>query len=131
MDQENKRQAGRSEQAGTEGADTSSGFALLNHLPLEGKAVTEETVRKWNITLAKYKAGKAHLDQRVLDAERWWKLRNEITEEVRSDPKNDGFRSKSSWLHNVIVNKHADAVEAYHSRTSSRGRKATGSLPGP
>lgn len=77
------------------------------------QAVDEETVRKWNLLLAKYKAGKAHLDQRVIDAERWWKLRNEFTEEVRSDPKNTGFRSKSSWLHNVIVNKHADAIEAY------------------
>ncbi len=75
--------------------------------------ITEETLRKWNLLLAKYKAGKAHLDQRVLDAERWWKLRNEFNEEVRSDPKNDGFRSRSSWLHNVIVNKHADALDAY------------------
>ena len=77
------------------------------------QVVNEETVRKWNLLLTKYKAGKAHLDQRIVDAERWWKLRNEFTEEVRSDPKNDGFRSKSSWLHNVIVNKHADAIEAY------------------
>jgi hypothetical protein len=77
------------------------------------QVVNEETVRKWNLLLTKYKAGKAHLDQRVIDAERWWKLRNEFNEEVRSDPKNDGFRSKSSWLHNVIVNKHADAIEAY------------------
>ena len=77
------------------------------------QAVDSETVRKWNLLLAKYKSGKSHLDQRVIDAERWWKLRNEFTEEVRSDPKNTGFRSKSSWLHNVIVNKHADAIEAY------------------
>ncbi len=77
------------------------------------QVVNEETVRKWNLLLTKYKAGKAHLDQRIVDAERWWKLRNEFNEEVRSDPKNDGFRSKSSWLHNVIVNKHADAIEAY------------------
>ena len=74
------------------------------------QAVDAETLRKWNLLLAKYKSGKAHLDQRVIDAERWWKLRNEFTEEVRSDPKNTGFRSKSSWLHNVIVNKHADAI---------------------
>ena len=77
------------------------------------QVVNEETVRKWNLLLTKYKAGKAHLDQRIVDAERWWKLRNEFTEEVRSDPKSDGFRSKSSWLHNVIVNKHAVAIEAY------------------
>ena len=77
------------------------------------QAVDAETLRTWNLLLAKYKSGKAHLDQRVIDAERWWKLRNEFTEEVRSDPKNTGFRSKSSWLHNVIVNKHADAIEAY------------------
>ena len=77
------------------------------------EVITKETLAKWNLLLTKYKAGKAHLDQRVIDAERWWKLRNEFNEEVRSDQKNDGFRAKSSWLHNVIVSKHADMIEAY------------------
>ena len=78
-----------------------------------GQAVNGETLRKWNLLLARYKAGKAHLDRRVQDAERWWKLRSEFTREGRSDPKSGGFRSRSSWLHNVIVNKHADAMDAY------------------
>ena len=77
------------------------------------QVVNEETLREWGLLLTKYQGGKRHLDQRVKDAERWWKLRNEFNEEVRSDEKNDGFRAKSSWLHNVIVSKHADMIEAY------------------
>ena len=80
---------------------------------MQQQAVNEETLRKLNLLLVKYKAGKAKLDNRVKNAERWWKLRNEYMEEANTDPKNDGFRARSSWLHNVIVSKHADAIEAY------------------
>ena len=63
--------------------------------------------------LADYKAGKAHLDTRVIAAENWWRLRNEIEEDKVSGTVRHGFKSKSGWLHNVIVSKHADAMDAY------------------
>ena len=63
--------------------------------------------------LRRYKAGKAHLEGRVLAAENWWKLRNAAEERAESSLADGGFRSKSGWLHNVIVSKHADAMEAY------------------
>ena len=66
-----------------------------------------------NAVLQKYKAGKRTLERRVQSAERWWKLRNAFEEGKVTDPKNGGFRSESAWLHNVIMSKHADAVEAY------------------
>ena len=60
-----------------------------------------------------YKAGKAHLEKRVVAAENWWKLRNSAEERAESSLSDGGFRSKSGWLHNVIVSKHADAMDAF------------------
>lgn len=64
--------------------------------------------------LRKYKAGKAHLEQRVVAAEQWWKLRNDAQARHEYDVGWDrDFASRSGWLHNVIVSKHADALENY------------------
>ena len=64
--------------------------------------------------LQKYKAGKARTEQRILASEQWWKLRNSTEEQKVSRIGEDGgFRSVSGWLHNVIVAKHADAMESY------------------
>lgn len=70
-------------------------------------------IHRLNVILQKYKAGKRVLERRVRSAENWWKLRNAFEEGKSTDPKNGGFRSESAWLHNVIMAKHADAVEAY------------------
>ena len=63
-------------------------------------------------TLQAYKAGKVRTEQRILSSENWWKLRNSQTDQPNSTADN-GFISRSGWLHNVIVSKHADAIEAY------------------
>lgn len=64
--------------------------------------------------LTKYKAGKARLERRVIASENWWKLRNEA-EEMKEGAIgwDEDFRAKTGWLHNVIVSKHADAMENY------------------
>ncbi|MDO4861741.1 MAG: hypothetical protein Q3984_03635 [Eubacteriales bacterium] len=82
--------------------------------PLERAAVIDkEKLQKLTQTLQKYKTGKARLERRVVSAENWWKLRNGIEERKTTELNDGGFRSKSGWLHNVIVSKHADAMEAY------------------
>lgn len=71
-------------------------------------------LKKFVQVLEKYKSGKAHTEARILASENWWKLRN-ITEEqkVSQIGADGGFVATSGWLHNVIVSKHADAMEAY------------------
>lgn len=64
-------------------------------------------------TLQRYKAAKTHLERRVVAAENWWKLRNAAEESAAGRSDDGGFRSKSGWLHNVIVSKHADAMDAF------------------
>ena len=72
-----------------------------------------EQLKELTLILQEYKAGKAITEQRIIASENWWKLRNSIEEESQTDLMKKGFVSKSGWLHNVIVSKHADAMDAY------------------
>ena len=75
--------------------------------------IGSEQLKHFTDILQKYKAGKTHTEQRIVAAENWWKLRNTTEEEKVTNIGVDGnFTSKSGWLHNVIVSKHADAMEA-------------------
>ena len=73
-----------------------------------------EQLKKFTLILQKYKAGKTQTESRILASENWWKLRNTIEEQKDTNIGADGgFTATSGWLHNVIVSKHADAMEAY------------------
>lgn len=76
--------------------------------------ITGDQLTKLTSILQKYKAGKARTEQRIIASESWWKLRNGWQEmkitEIGAD---GGYRATSGWLHNVLVAKHADAMEAY------------------
>ena len=73
-----------------------------------------EQLKNFTEVLQKYKAGLTSTKQRVIASESWWKLRNTVEEQKETEiGKDKGFTSKSGWLHNVIVSKHADAIEAY------------------
>lgn len=73
-----------------------------------------EQLKKFTAVLEKYKAGKSNTERRILASEQWWKLRNTTEEQKETNTGADGgFKSVSGWLHNVIVSKHADAMEAY------------------
>ena len=82
--------------------------------PDRAGAIGADQIRAFNKILEEYKAGKANTEQRILASENWWKLRNSIEEQKESkDSGGCGFKSTSGWLHNVIVSKHADAMECY------------------
>lgn len=74
--------------------------------------VTSDRIREFNRILNKYKAGKASIDQRVQQAEEWWKMRNQ-KQMVKVTGDTNSFAAETGWLHNIIVSKHADAMDAY------------------
>ena len=74
--------------------------------------VDSQRLREFTVILQKYKTGKHSVERRTIAAENWWKLRNQAEERKTSEGLN-GFQAVSGWLHNVIVSKHADAMEAY------------------
>ena len=69
-----------------------------------------ETLRQATEILLRYKAGKANFERRVIEDEEFWKLRHwdHIPEQGTT-----GLKTKSAWLVNVILSKHADAMDAY------------------
>ena len=76
--------------------------------------IGSEQLKELTLILEKYKKGKAQTEQRIVASENWWKLRNTTEEQKTTNiGKDGGFKSVSGWLHNVIVSKHADAMEAY------------------
>ena len=78
---------------------------LLTALP-----VNKETLVRATDTLRRYKAGKASLDRRIIENEQWWKLRHwdYIKEQGTTE-----LKTKSGWLVNVLLSKHADAIDAF------------------
>lgn len=81
---------------------------------IPGAAIGEEQCKELTRILEKYKSGKVKTERRILASENWWKLRNETEESRKSDTiATATFKATSGWLHNVIVSKHADAMEAY------------------
>ena len=87
--------------------------------PVQKQAATAqpigpEQLRKFTQILQKYKTGKSQTENRIVASENWWKLRNTTEEQKQTNVGADGgFTSRSGWLHNVIVSKHADAMESY------------------
>lgn len=98
---------------GADGADAPEQLNAETAVQVMGiKPVGEQQINELMQILTKYRAGKNSIDTRIIAAENWWKLRNDVEEDKAGHAK-PGFRSKSGWLHNVITNKHADAMDAY------------------
>ena len=75
-------------------------------LAIDKKAIAEATA-----TLKKYKEGKSNLESRIVEEERWWKLRH--WDVIRGKQADTGTRPEptSAWLFNSISHKHADVMD--------------------
>lgn len=78
-------------------------------------AIGEKDTRRFMKILREYHTGLAATKSRIIATEQWWKLRNTAQEQAEGSRigTDGGFVSRSAWLHNVIVSKHADAMESY------------------
>lgn len=83
----------------------------------EQKVIGSKEVLEAVGILEQYKAGKANLEARVIENERWYKGRYwEIIrrqDKAEKDPKNRPPEPTSAWLFNAILNKHADAMDNF------------------
>jgi len=82
---------------------------------MNGGAVTRRMTRdrlvKASETLQKYKAGKAQLEKRLVEDEKWWRGHAWDTMLEQGNEKNP--KRPTKWLVNVIMGKHADMMDAY------------------
>lgn len=74
--------------------------------------IGREEIKAARDTLEKYKSGKKALEQRIIENERWYKVRH--WESLRKD-KSSAVEPTSAWLFNVLANKHADAMDNFPS----------------
>jgi hypothetical protein len=86
-----------------------SAAGLMIDESLSKPVIGKDQVRKAMDTLRKYKAGKTNFDRRVIENEEWWKLRHWQHIKERGTTT---LEAKSSWLINVLMSKHADAMDA-------------------
>ena len=83
-------------------------------LQLATPKIGAEEVRRAMDILKKYKQGKKHLEQRIIDNEQFWKMRHwEQMEKAGEGGNSFDPRPRSGWLVNCILSKHADAMDAY------------------
>lgn len=80
--------------------------------------IGEEAINKAIGLLEKYRNGKKALENKIVENERWWKLRQwDLIHEGESeeDRVKGAFDPdpKSAWLHNTITNLHADIMDNY------------------
>lgn len=93
---------------------TAAAGAASNSPDSDTPVIGAEQLKQFTDILQRYQAGLSRTKQRVVAAENWWKLRGEAEEQKVTDiGKDGGFVSRSGWLHNVLVSKHADAMASY------------------
>lgn len=79
---------------------------------LTGGAIGVDQIRAASETLKKYKQGKQNLEQKIIENEKWYRLRHWDTMESSG---NDEVQPTSAWLFNCIANKHASAMDNFPS----------------
>ena len=79
--------------------------------------INKKTIEKAIQTLKDYKAGKSNLESRIVEEERWWKLRHWDVIRGKASAQMQGEEARpeptSAWLFNSIANKHADIMDNY------------------
>ena len=77
-------------------------------------AVGEKEIRQAQEILRRYRQGKAHLEQRIIANEQFWKLRHWGEMDKKGQGANPADpRPTSGYLVNCILSKHADAMDCY------------------
>ena len=87
----------------------------LSEVTEQRTVIDKKAVEKAAQILSEYKRGKANLESRIVEEERWWKLRHWDVIRGKQNPKGAEARPEptSAWLFNSITNKHADVMDNY------------------
>lgn len=99
------------EEAAKMGAMSGGADGAVDGFRVLSQVIGREQIHAANLTLQKYKEGKANLERRIIDNEQWYKMRHW---ECMRD-KTQEVEPTSGWLFNAIANKHADAMDNFPS----------------
>ena len=80
--------------------------------PQQAKPVIgPDEVKKAREILEKYKKGKRTYEEKIVKNEKWWKMRH--WDLLSNENNYDDPKPASGWLFNMIINKHADYMDAF------------------
>ncbi len=72
-------------------------------------SIPQSRVLEAMATLREYKAGKQRLETRIVENDKWWRMRHgDIRQGEEAAP-----QVRSAWLLNSVLNKHADAMDNF------------------
>ena len=81
------------------------------------QTIDRKAIEKAIQTLKEYKDGKQNLESRIVEEERWWKLRHWDIIRGKKSAQLHGEEERpeptSAWMFNSIANKHADIMDNY------------------
>lgn len=77
------------------------------------KGLDREALEKGIATLKKYKDAKRGFEERILEEEKWWRLRHWDVVRNGQDKVGDRPEPTSAWLFNSLANKHADIMDNF------------------
>lgn len=97
--------------AGNQPAGMRSGVSL--RMSGQSMVMTPDRIKKAQQTLAKYKEGKAALENRLIEEEQWYKLRHWEYLRRRQEKNAGAPEPTSAWLFDSIAQKHADAMDNF------------------
>ena len=86
-----------------------AGYDAAVDLSLAQQVIGKDEIRKATQTLRQYMTGKHALDQRLIENDQWWRQRHW---DVIQEHGTTQLKTKSAWLVNVVLSKHADAMDA-------------------
>ena len=99
-----------------ESASGATEGGAVNGFKVLVEVIGKKQVQEARQILHKYKEGKANLEQKIIENEQWYKLRNwECMRKTSGNCKADQVEPVSGWLFNSIANKHADAMDNFPS----------------
>ena len=79
--------------------------------------IDRKAIERATQTLQDYKKGKASLENRIVEEERWWRLRHWDVIRGKHSAQMTGKEARpeptSAWMVNSILNKHADMMDNY------------------
>ena len=90
----------------------STQYGIVDGMKALVQVIGREQIQKAQLTLNRYKEGKANLEKRIVENEQWYKLRHW---ECMRKEKTNQIEPSSGWLFNAIANKHADAMDNFPS----------------
>ena len=99
---------------GLQSMNEMAGQSIPGNAPQQGRIMNRERLNSAMNTLLRYRAGKASVNKRIINAQEWWKMKNwEMIKLKYGHESTDAVPKSTGWLWNSIVGKHADAMDSF------------------